>query len=465
MKNKLIKIFIIIIIMLILAVIIPLDIFAKMDTNITLGTESDLKSSQEVIERMLGVAQLAGSIISIIALIIIGIRYMVGSSDQKASLKGVIPYYIIGCVLVFATSNVLGFAYDVINDIRHDWDEGTETTSPTCIGTGILTYKCITCGEERTEVISSTGIHVWDSGVIEKAPTCVEKGIRKYTCRYGCGATKTSDVPININNHNWGPGIIDPAATCYRSGKKTYYCQNLGCEKTKEEHLIQLTHWWPETWSEEKSPTCIEKGQKVKRCLNGCGDKKTQEIPATGHRMDSFVKTEATCGSAGEAIFKCIHGCGYEYSRTVPATGNHEWNSGTVSRQPTCATMGKTKYTCIVCGKTKEETNIPKSNNHDWNWSAGSVTTVATCTQSGITSYPCKNGCGEKYKSESGKNSNNHSGSLNTTRTKRSADTHYIVSAYSCCGYKVKDTYENCNFEWQGWLSWRCTGCNQIIYE
>ena len=66
---------------------------------------------------MLGTVQVVGSIISVIALIIIGIRYMISSVEEKANLKGVLIYYIIGAVLVFATSNILSIVYKVLNNL------------------------------------------------------------------------------------------------------------------------------------------------------------------------------------------------------------------------------------------------------------------------------------------------------------------------------------------------------------
>jgi len=114
MKNKLIT-FLVVIMMLL--VLVPSSIYAKMDTSITLGTTNDLKASEPITKRVLGVLQIAGSIISVVALIIIGIRYMVSSTEEKANLKGVIMYYVIGAILVFATSNFVGFAYTIISSL------------------------------------------------------------------------------------------------------------------------------------------------------------------------------------------------------------------------------------------------------------------------------------------------------------------------------------------------------------
>lgn len=87
------------------------------DIDVAIGTTSYIHETDSFIENILGYLQVIGSIISVIALIIIGIRYMFSSLEEKAKMKGVMIYYIIGAVLVFATSNVLGIAYRIITSI------------------------------------------------------------------------------------------------------------------------------------------------------------------------------------------------------------------------------------------------------------------------------------------------------------------------------------------------------------
>lgn len=116
MKNKTI----IFLIIAILITIIPSIILArngKIDTNISIGGTSAISSSKEMTNRIVGTMQVVGTIISVITLIIIGIRYMVSSVEEKASLKGILSYWVIGAVLVFATSNILALVYNIINGI------------------------------------------------------------------------------------------------------------------------------------------------------------------------------------------------------------------------------------------------------------------------------------------------------------------------------------------------------------
>ena len=110
MKKKLV------VLIIVMLIILPVTVYAYggINTNVTIGKGPAAQASKDVTNRMVGILQTAGTVISVIAIIIIGIRYMISSVDEKAQLKGVLWYYVIGAILVFATSNVLALAYDVI---------------------------------------------------------------------------------------------------------------------------------------------------------------------------------------------------------------------------------------------------------------------------------------------------------------------------------------------------------------
>lgn len=91
----------------------------SIDTNYKIGTTTAIHENDDMIKNVLGILQVIGSIISVIALSIIGIRYMLSSLETRAEMKGVIIYYIIGAVLIFATSNVLSVVYNLINGIQY----------------------------------------------------------------------------------------------------------------------------------------------------------------------------------------------------------------------------------------------------------------------------------------------------------------------------------------------------------
>lgn len=62
---------------------------------------------------IIGIVQFIGSFTSVIVLIVMGIKYMTGSIEEKAEYKKTMGPYVIGAILVFATTNLLG----IVNSI------------------------------------------------------------------------------------------------------------------------------------------------------------------------------------------------------------------------------------------------------------------------------------------------------------------------------------------------------------
>ena len=67
---------------------------------------------------IIGVIQLVGSIVSVIVLIVIGIQYVLGSVEEKAQYKEKMMPYIIGAILLFAITNILGVLSDIMSNIK-----------------------------------------------------------------------------------------------------------------------------------------------------------------------------------------------------------------------------------------------------------------------------------------------------------------------------------------------------------
>ena len=67
--------------------------------------------------KIIGAVQFVGSFVSVIALVIMGIEYMLGSVEEKAEYKKTMMPYVIGAILLFATSNLLGIVDSVSKGI------------------------------------------------------------------------------------------------------------------------------------------------------------------------------------------------------------------------------------------------------------------------------------------------------------------------------------------------------------
>lgn len=69
---------------------------------------------QEVSDTILGVIYYIGVFISVGGLMFMGIKYMMGSIEEKAQYKETLVPFMIGAILLFAGINILKLIYDLI---------------------------------------------------------------------------------------------------------------------------------------------------------------------------------------------------------------------------------------------------------------------------------------------------------------------------------------------------------------
>ncbi len=62
--------------------------------------------------RIVGIIQVIGTMVSVGMLMVLGIKYMLGSADQKAEYRKSMLPYIVGAVLIFGVSNITQWIYD-----------------------------------------------------------------------------------------------------------------------------------------------------------------------------------------------------------------------------------------------------------------------------------------------------------------------------------------------------------------
>lgn len=119
-----------------------------------------------------------------------------------------------------------------------------------------------------------------------------------------------------------------------------------------------------------KAATCAEEGIKTYTCAV-CDETKTEAVPAdpanhSDYGTENKNKITATCGSDGYTGDTYCKGCGVRLStgEKIRATGNHTWNSGEVTTVATCTTTGIKTYSCTECGATKNEPIPADPTNH-----------------------------------------------------------------------------------------------------
>lgn len=108
MKSKNRKIIVILIISIILLILFMGNVSAAINPDDYKPPQISSGGKLATIgNKIIGGIQYLGSIISVIVLIIIGIKYIIGSTEEKAEYKETMVPYVIGAVFVFAVSNIL----------------------------------------------------------------------------------------------------------------------------------------------------------------------------------------------------------------------------------------------------------------------------------------------------------------------------------------------------------------------
>lgn len=67
---------------------------------------------------VIAIIRVVGIVIAVIILLVLGIKYMMGSAEEKADYKKSMIPYIVGAVLIFASTTIVGVVYDIANSLN-----------------------------------------------------------------------------------------------------------------------------------------------------------------------------------------------------------------------------------------------------------------------------------------------------------------------------------------------------------
>ena len=77
----------------------------------------DTATIGEMGNQIIQIISVIGSIVSVIVLVVLGIKYMMGSAEEKAEYKKTLMPYIIGAAFVFAASAIAGIIFGFTNTL------------------------------------------------------------------------------------------------------------------------------------------------------------------------------------------------------------------------------------------------------------------------------------------------------------------------------------------------------------
>ena len=64
------------------------------------------------------IMQTVGIVVAVVVLLILGIKYMMGSAEEKAEYKKTMIPYLVGAVLIFASTTIVNVVYNLANSFN-----------------------------------------------------------------------------------------------------------------------------------------------------------------------------------------------------------------------------------------------------------------------------------------------------------------------------------------------------------
>ena len=113
-RNRMVKIFCIILMVCMFLSTVNTMVFAgitpgELTGQATLGTEGN-NLVGKIISWLTGI----GMAVSVIVLLVLGIKYMIGSAEEKAEYKKTMIPYLVGAILVFGASAIANMVYNMV---------------------------------------------------------------------------------------------------------------------------------------------------------------------------------------------------------------------------------------------------------------------------------------------------------------------------------------------------------------
>ncbi len=116
MKNKILGIILIFIILIFMIANVNYAAIDFNPSNWEPNSTTEVTGADRLLDFgniIIGILRTVGTIISVAVLAILGIKYMMGSVEEKATYKETMRPYLIGAVLVFGITNILAIIIDV----------------------------------------------------------------------------------------------------------------------------------------------------------------------------------------------------------------------------------------------------------------------------------------------------------------------------------------------------------------
>jgi len=224
--------------------------------------------------------------------------------------------------------------------IPHTYEE--TVTFPDCTEIGYSTFTCTVCGNSYTDnEVPSLG-HTEGEWRETTAPGCVDNGVETNYCSVCGEGFKTRDVAAT--GHDAGEWKVSVPAECEEWGTESLCCTV--CGEVITTRGIQPKGHGETKWEETIAPGCETAGRNSEICVDCNAELRFEVIPEAGHKPNGDVDCEndSVCTVCGTVLAEHY---------------GHDWDNGTVTKEPTETEEGIKTYTCKNDPSHTREEAIP----------------------------------------------------------------------------------------------------------
>ena len=99
-------------------VVLATDIPEKIDIIAKGNADANADKVVKLGATIVTIMQTVGIVVAVVVLLILGIKYMMGRAEEKAEYKKTMIPYLVGAILIFASTTIVNVVYNIANGVN-----------------------------------------------------------------------------------------------------------------------------------------------------------------------------------------------------------------------------------------------------------------------------------------------------------------------------------------------------------
>ncbi len=100
------------------SVVLAVDIPGQIETISKGNANANADKVVSLGATIVTIMQTVGIVVAVVILLILGIKYMMGSAEEKADYKKTMIPYLVGAILIFASTTIVNVVYNIANSFN-----------------------------------------------------------------------------------------------------------------------------------------------------------------------------------------------------------------------------------------------------------------------------------------------------------------------------------------------------------